>query len=142
MKTLKEQIEMQIADVPRNDERLMLEMAQIGKFDKNKFTVYVRSDDAGNIPHFHIVDTHTLGAEFHTCVEIRTNRYFHHTGKEDILNSKQRKALNEFLKDKHKNKSFSNWSWLLQLWNDGNNSSVEVDELQIQPDYTNIEENK
>lgn len=142
MKTLKDHIENVVEDIPRNDERLMLEMAQIGKFDKNKLTIYVRSDDAGNIPHFHIVDTPTLGARFHTCVEIKRNRYFHHTGKEDDLSLKQRKMLNMFLKEPHRNKSFSNWSWLLQLWNDGNNSKMEVDELQDQPDYTTIEDNK
>lgn len=130
-----------IKDIPKNDERLMLEMAQIGRFDKNKLTIYVRSDDPGNIPHFHIVDTQTLGAHFHTCVEIKTNRYFHHTGKEDVLSSKQRKELNSFLKSRYKNKGFSNWSWVLINWN-GNNSDMLVNELQDQPDYTNIEENK
>lgn len=141
MKTLKERIENVVEDIPRNDERLMLEMAQIGKFDKNKLTVYVRSDDDRNIPHFHIVDTPTLGARFHTCVEIKRNRYFHHTGKEDNLTPKQRKMLNEFFKERYRNKGFSNWTWVLLNWN-GNNSKMEVDELQDQPDYTTIEDNK
>lgn len=120
-------------------EKLMLEMAQIGNMD-SKLTIYVRSNDPGNIPHFHIVDKSTLGKEFHTCIEIQTNKYFHHTGKEDNLNSKQRKELNDFLKSKHRNRSLSNWMYLLQIWND-NNSNIEVDELQTQPDYTDIKEN-
>lgn len=141
MKTLKDHIENVVEDIPRNDERLMLEMAQIGKFDKNKLTIYVRSDDAGNIPHFHIVDTPTLGARFHTCVEIKRNRYFHHTGKEDNLTPKQLKMLNEFFKERYRNKGFSNWTWVLLNWN-SNNSKMEVNELQDQPDYTTIEDNK
>lgn len=118
------------------DEKLLLEMAQVGKMNNN-LTIYIRSNDPGNIPHFHIVDSKTLGDKFHTCIEIEKNNYFHHTGKEGVLSSKERKELDRFLKEKHKNRSYSNWTYLLQLWND-NNSHVEVDELQDQPDYKNI----
>ena len=42
MKTLKKHMTDIIKDIPKNDERLMLEMAQIGRFDKNKLKIYVR----------------------------------------------------------------------------------------------------
>lgn len=124
------------------NERLMLEMAQLGEID-NKLIVYIRSNDAGNIPHFHIVDKRTLGKEFHTCVEIKTNKYFHHTGKEDVLNSKQRKNLNDFFKQKHKSTklNLTNWEFCIVLWN-MNNSNMNVPEDLEQPDYSEIFDNK
>lgn len=124
------------------NEKLLLEMAQVGPLD-NKLIIYIRSNDAGNIPHFHIVDKQTLGKDFHTCVEIKTNKYFHHTGKEDILNSKQRKNLNDFFKQKHKSAklNLTNWEYCLILWND-NNSNMNIPEDLEQPDYTEIFDNK
>lgn len=124
------------------NEKLLLEMAQVGPLD-NKLIIYIRSNDGGSIPHFHIVDKQTLGKDFHTCVEIKTNKYFHHTGKEDILNSKQRKNLNDFFKQKHKSAklNLTNWEYCLILWND-NNSNMNVPEDLEQPDYTEIFDNK
>lgn len=124
------------------NEKLLLEMAQVGPLD-NKLIIYIRSNDGGNIPHFHIIDKKTLGKKFHTCVEIKTNKYFHHTGKEDILNSKQRKNLNDFFKQKHKSAklNLTNWEYCLILWND-NNSNMNVPEDLEQPDYTEIFDNK
>lgn len=116
--------------------KLMLEMSQIGRF--NDCTVYVRSNDAGKIPHFHIVDSNTLGNLFHTCIRIDKPEYFHHTGKEDVLNSKDRKDLIQFLKFEPKSKRYrgwTNWELLVDQWNI-NNSDVEIDEDQVMPDYT------
>ena len=42
----------------------------------------------GYIPYFHIKDTISNGKKFHTCVKIEKPEYFHHTGKERVLNSK------------------------------------------------------
>ena len=117
------------------NEQLMLEMAQIGPLD-SKLIIYIRSNDPGSIPHFHIVDKQTLGNNFHTCVEIKTNKYFHHTGKEDILNSKQRKNLNDFFK-KDFNSKLTNWEFCIITWN-ANNSKMNIPEDQAQPDYTEI----
>ena len=83
---LKEHLEMELTD------KMLMEMASIGDLD-NKLTIIIRMNDPGNIPHFHIVDKQTLGNKFHTCIKIETAEYFHHTGKEDVLNSKQRKLL-------------------------------------------------
>ena len=43
-----------------DDSNLLLEMARVGDMD-NKLAIYIRSNDPGNIPHFHIVDQATLG---------------------------------------------------------------------------------
>ena len=116
------------------EDKMLLEMASIGNID-NTLCVVIRMNDAGNIPHFHIMDKSTLGKKFHTCVKIETPEYFHHTGKVDVLNSKQRKSLVEFLKSSHRNGT--KWEMLIDLWNI-NNSTIKVDDNLDMPDYTNI----
>lgn len=126
--------------ITKQDEKLMLEMSRVGGFADN-LDVYVRSNDPGNIPHFHIVDSSTLGDEFHTCVQLTTNKYFHHTGKEDVLNKKQRKLLVQFLKSKYKRYGITNWQRILDEWNDHNNSGMNVPDNQEMPNYLTIEDN-
>ena len=117
------------------EERYLMEMANIGSID-NKLIAIIRMNDPGNIPHFHIVDKATLGKGFHTCIKIETPEYFHHEGKEDVLNSKQRKNLNDFLKNKNE-LGVTNWKYLVTTWNI-NNSNKNVDKDITQPDYTKL----
>ena len=114
---------------------MLLEMAQIGNINKT-LVIYVLSNDPGNIPHFHIVDKTTLGNKFHTCIKIETSEYFHHTGNEDVLNSKERKQLLDFLNYSNE-LGVSNWRYLLLSWNT-NNSTKKVNMNIQMPDYTNI----
>lgn len=111
------------------------EMARIG-FVKD-LEIYVRTNDAGKVPHFHICDRETNGDKFHTCVRLDKAEYFHHTGKTDVLNSQQRKALVEFMSTQCKYGLFSNWSFTLMLWN-ANNSDVEIDLDAPMPDYIKL----
>lgn len=129
MRDLKEHLDFEL------NERFLFEMAQIGDLD-NKLIIYVRSNEGGNIPHFHIVDKQTLGSKFHTCVKIENATYFHHTGKEDVLNSKQRKRLVEFL-SKDFDEDTTNWEYLIMTWN-ANNSSTKLSKRMQMPDYTNL----
>lgn len=117
------------------EERYLMEMANIGSID-NKLIAIIRMNDPGNIPHFHIVDKATLGRDFHTCIKIETPEYFHHEGKEDVLNSKQRKNLNDFLKNKNE-LGITNWKYLVTTWNI-NNSNKNIDKDIAQPDYTKL----
>lgn len=111
----------------------LFEMARVGFFDE--YEIYVHTDDPGLIPHFHIWDAETKGDKYHTCIRIDKAEYFHHTGKEDILNSKDRKDLVKFLSSKPKNKRFNSyWELLVDMWNI-NNSSIYIDEDQEMPDY-------
>ena len=114
---------------------MLYEMAAIGNINSN-LCIYVRMNDPGKIPHFHIVDQSTLGKVFHTCVKIKVAEYFHHTGKEGVLNSIQRKDLIKFLKGKDK-WGESNWKVLIKEW-DRNNSDVEIDINTPMPDYTKL----
>lgn len=111
------------------------EMARVGKFED--FEILVWTNDSGNIPHFHVVDSNTKGDLFHTCVKITCAEYFHHTGKEDTFNSGDKKDLVTFLSKMSSSPRFSkftNWEVLLTLWN-MNNSKIEVDENQPMPNY-------
>ena len=103
-----------------NEKQSLMEMAKIGEM-KN-YTIIVWTNDSGNIPHFHIVDSNTLGNRFHTCVQIEKPEYFHHTGKEDVLNSGERKDLVKFFKSPDPDEVFNtNWDILLYEWNKNNN---------------------
>lgn len=114
-------------------------MARLGYFDD--YEIFVLTNDSGKIPHFHISDSNTMGQKFHTCIRIDKAEYFHHTGKEDILNKKERKELVNFLNSKYRNRdNETNWSHLVDLWND-NNSDIELDDNTNMPDYINIKEN-
>ena len=114
----------------------LMEMARVGFFDE--YEIYIHTDDPGNIPHFHIWDAETKGNKYHTCIRIDKPEYFHHTGKEDTLNSKDKKDLVKFLNSKPKNKRYNtNWEYLVSMWND-NNSKINVDEDIEMPDYTKL----
>ena len=115
--------------------KMLLEMAKVGPLN-DELVIYIWTNDGGNIPHFHIVDKATMGNEFHTCVKIMSAEYFHHTGKEDVLNSKQKKALMNFftMSDKWGD---NYWDIVLQEWN-RNSSKIEVDRNLPTPDYTKL----
>lgn len=115
-------------------EQQLWEMARVGKYDI--FDVYVHTDDSGKIPHFHIWDEATRGQQFHTCIKLLSAEYFHHTGKEGILNTKQRKELIKFLTSKPNNNRYETyWQLLVDMWNI-NNSDVIVNSDIEMPDYT------
>lgn len=113
-------------------ESMLLEMARVGFFDK--FEIYVHTDDPGNIPHLHIWDRGTRGQKFHTCISILEPEYFHHTGKERVLNTKQLKAMLIFLLKPSEDFEGSNWNTLIRLWN-MNNSTRKVPIDYPMPDY-------
>ena len=120
----------------RLNEELLQEMARIGYLDG--YEIYIHTDDSGNIPHFHIWDRNSKGEKFHTCIQIKEPKYFHHTGKENILNSKQKKDLYNLLQLPYrKNINITLWQHLIMSWND-NNSNILVDENQEMPDYTKL----
>lgn len=114
-------------------------IARVGYVD-DVYEVYVNTNDEGNIPHFHFTDAKEWD-KFHTCICIDKAAYFHHTGKEDVLNSSLRKSLQKFMTSpvklkKLKDKFTSNWELVCSMW-DLNNSSMELDDIK-QPDYREL----
>lgn len=131
-----------IYDYEKLRESMLLEMARVG-FTDDEYEVYIHTEDTGNIPHFHIWDAETRGQKFHTCIKIESPEYFHHTGKEDYLNSSMRKELIKFLKSKPtKLKRYdTNWEVVVDMWN-ANNSKASVPDDPPMPDYTKLPREK
>jgi hypothetical protein len=114
-------------------------MARVGYI--GELEVYVNTNDAGNIPHFRLRDSDDWD-KFHTCIKILSPEYFLHEGKEDILNSKQRKELQEFMESKvsvkrYTNKFQNNWELVCFLW-DMNNSNISIPDNAEMPNYLEL----
>ena len=114
---------------------ILQEMARIGYVDNLELIIW--TDDSGNIPHFHLRDRSTKGEKFHSCIRIDKPEYFIHTGKENKLNSKQKKNLMAFLQQNTTlgTATITNWDKVIMYWND-NNSDVIIDSDIPIPDYT------
>lgn len=115
-------------------------MARIG-FTSDRYEIYVNTNDGGKIPHFHYRDANDWN-KFHTCIRIDRPEYFHHDGKSDVLNSKQKRALQKFMKSKvslnrYKDKFSNNWELICLMW-DINNSDIQIDDIIQQPNYIKL----
>lgn len=122
-----------------NRERKHLnEMARVGFCDT--YEVYVRTNDPGYIPHFHFRDAATQGEKFETCIQLRTNKYFHHGNYTATLNSKDRKTLANFMESINPSLNMTNYKATCILWNMNNSSdNITEEEMNVIPDYRNIE---
>ena len=112
-------------------------MARVG-YVSNKYEIYVNTNDAGSIPHFHYRDS-TDWDKFHTCICIESATYFIHGNKQDTLNSKQKQQLQEFMQSKvqlskYADKFTNNWELVCFLW-DMNNSSTTISDDVSMPNY-------
>ena len=115
----------------------------ITKIGKVAINVY---GGEGPVPHFHIE-----GKDFSCCVCIFDNRYFDHGIHQDILNTKQLKELDSFMRDKSSlNEKLTNWEAAKFIWeaaNIENNDdismvlryNVEYKNKTKQPDYTKLD---
>ena len=115
-------------------------MARVG-FTSDRYEIYVNTNDGGKIPHFHYRDANDWN-KFHTCIRIDRPEYFHHDGKSDVLNSKQKRALQKFMKSKvslnrYKDKFSNNWELICFMW-DINNSDIQIDDTMQQPNYISL----
>lgn len=123
------------------DEKILKEMAVIGeisfKRDMNvDVSVYRREGE--NIPHLHL----DCGDSFSCCIRLEVPEYFIHGGHQDILNSKQRKQFDRYMRstpDKPgaRKRFETNWHLAVFLWNQLPNA-LPVDEDQPIPDYRKL----
>lgn len=132
-----------LTNVARKQE--LNEMARVGFLDnKAKYEVYVRTNDAGFIPHVHIWDSATCGEEFDCCVKLETNEYFFHGHHTDRMNSKMCKAFAEFMEQPCRSPKYkNNYELAVEMWN--LNNSDTYDQIKedsngniIMPNYRNI----
>lgn len=114
----------------------LTEMARIG-FTDDMYEIYVNTDDPGNIPHFHYRKANQWD-QFHTCIKISSAEYFHHTGKEGVLNAKQRKELQKFLeKPSDDFANMNNFQIVIAMWN-SNNSDRKIPVDTQMPNYLEL----
>ena len=119
------------------EEDMLFEMAAIGDLD-GQHSVWIRSRDGGQIPHFHVVDSRTIGKKFNSAIFITDNRYFTHGQAKDVLSEKMRKKLMVFLRQADEDGE-SNWEYLVKTWNKNNSSTKVPNETKRNmPDYTEI----
>lgn len=106
------------------------------KTDKPKYTVELRSDDNGNIPHFHVFN---VNKNFQTCVRIDKAEYFHHGVYVCVLNRKSRDALNELLQRQIDldGETMTNWDRIVKAWN-SNSARMSIATTATCPDYTQL----
>ncbi len=107
-------------------------MAHVGNIhNTNCVCVY---DNEGPVAHFHIFSGPAKRPVWETCIQFTTASYFHHSGKEGRLDSKEKKDLINFMNSPHKGLSITNWQYAKTLWND-NNPQWEIDANTPMPDY-------
>lgn len=118
----------------------LYEMARIGYVDD--YELYVNTNDAGNIPHFHLRDGKDWD-KFHTCICIEKPIYFLHGSKQDKCNAKLKKQLNEFVREIDPDLHFPYYETIIFEWNRNNstkkiNVNRDEDGNMIIPDYTQL----
>ena len=92
--------------------------------------------------HIFIIETQTIGANSTHGIRIDCPEYFHHEGESDVLNSKQKTALQKFMESKvsltkYKDKFSNNWELICFMW-DINNSDIQIDDSTQQPNYVDL----
>lgn len=121
------------------------EMAEICTVN-NVLYLYIRINDAGNVPHFHFRDLSCSDREIRSgkadgTIKLLEPEYFPHGGKyEKKLKNSQIKELIKFLNKpftKFKRFTGTNWEYIVSMWN-GNNSVMNIDEDTPMPDYTKL----
>ena len=125
-----------------NESFLINEMARVGQIDDLEVCIYNR--EGGNVPHVHIRDYATMGREFDACVKLESPEYFDHGCHTDILTTKQKHQLNDFMNSKPKySAERTNYEFAVSMWN--NNGSNRIVELEyyddgrvIIPDYSTL----
>ena len=124
------------------NEEYLVEMARIGWIpigSTKGAEVYVRTDDSGKVPHFHIRKYGKNNKfEWETCVKFEEAEYFLHGKYKDRLSSHLKHALNDMLKENNpKDPGRTYWQTAVNAWN-MNNSDIELDVDIKQPDYTKL----
>lgn len=118
------------------------EMARVGWVpaqDVGGIEVYIRTDDSGNVPHFHIRKYGKDNVyDWETCIKFKSCEYFLHGDYKDKISSSLAKKLNYMLKQNNpKDPGRTYWQTAIIAWN--NNNSKENLSIDLnQPDYSKI----
>jgi len=132
------------------------EMGSVGRITyPHQYLVYIHPNE-GMTPHFHVFDKAGMHRSkvkhdgFHTCVEIKQNRYFKHDAYTDDLDKDSMEALDNFMgtiRTKGLNQGKSNFIHTIMEWNANNTDDDETKPNWVdpdtteKPDYTKITDN-
>lgn len=117
---------------------------QFGVSVCDRYDVLVFTDDAGCVPHIHIVDTMTKGTRFNCCVELAANCYYAHNGNIVFLDDRHCRQLNGFMHQPCRNVHYrNNYEYAVDMWNINNpDFAMQISEDAsgeiVVPDYTTI----
>ncbi len=107
-------------------------MVQIGKYDS--YYIYIYGNE-GPKPYFHIFTGNPSYPEWQSCICIASPEYFHHSGKEGMLNASQIKKMVSFLGMKNEDMpDKTNWEIVVFQWNQ-NNPQWKININAPMPDY-------
>lgn len=109
--------------------------------------LFVETNDAVEVPHFHIRNNQSgirNDYGFMTGIEFLKPAYLHQQSPKDVLNDKQKVALNDFLgsvvtqNKKLKEAGVTVWEMCCLLWNWNNSEHDELPDGLEMPDYTKL----
>ena len=99
------------------------------------YKIYIYSKEGKHIPHFHII---SKSSKFECCICIYSPNYFNHGNKNGLLNTKQRKILNNWLSSPNeKLNSVTNWDIIALSFDNANETNFYNKEFK-QPNYSNM----
>ena len=122
------------------NEDMLFELLNEGSINLNKnplkikdlSMVIVHSNEGDNIPHFHI----KRSGKHDCCIMLNEDRYFNHGNNDSVLNSKETKELDKWLRKINTARHMSNFQSLCDIWNESNHITKANSNRFF--DYTNI----
>ena len=124
----------------RQDMYGMSRIGWIPEGTSKSIEVYIHTDDAGKIPHFHVRKYSSNGNfEWETCIKFESAEYFLHGKYKDKLPKSISRQLDAMfrMKNSKRGRMETYWETAVNAWND-NNSDVELPFDLEQPDYSKL----
>ena len=94
--------------------------------------VIVHTNEGNNIPHFHI----KRSGKHDCCIMLNENRFFNHGNNDSVLNKKEMKELDRWLREINITRNRTNFESLCDMWNESNHTTRANYDRDF--DYTNI----
>ena len=120
--------------------------ARIGFFgDKYEFEAYIVTDDACQIPHFHVRDALQMDI-LNAPVRLDANQYIQHGESTDKLQDYTLSLLADFMAQPCRSPRFiNNYEFAVTMWNVNNETQLQIESYKdgkvIIPDYNNTNNN-
>lgn len=133
-----------IIEYPQNDrvrkkysgKEVFLSELEIVSYTKNRYAIAVWEPDADQSePHFHIIDTETLGNKVNAAYSMITGKFIKHGSVIEPVSNNILGIIPRMLK--FKRSDYSRWQNLIFEWNVGNKSGIKILESALIPKFSN-----